>query len=281
MTNVSIILPTIGRKSLSSTLNSIYGQIFQNFEVIVVDDSVDQNIEIEIYPRLVVLQTGGNKGVSFARNLGVHHSTGDWLAFADDDDIWHHEKLSRQILFVQKENIDLLLTSANVVSTLTIKRPKKLLQVGNSPFEALYGRPHLLRSPYYFPTASILARTSHFKKILFNEELRDRENIQLLQDIYSSGGKITQMKEALVTIKYNSQSSLRRTNFDFEYSWLQHLGKVNENYVVNFAIESARNFVRVRDIKNALEMLSKIKPRTLRQSVYVFFLKLACDFRKL
>lgn len=37
-----------------------------------------------------------NRGVSSARNLGIQHSTGDWLAFLDSDDEWLPEKLSRQ-----------------------------------------------------------------------------------------------------------------------------------------------------------------------------------------
>ena len=280
MANISIILPTIGRKSLLLALNSIYEQMYQDFEVIVVDDSVNQNIEIEDHPKLIVLQTGGDRGVSFARNLGFSHSTSDWIAFADDDDVWHFEKLNKQMQLIQKENLDLLLTSANVVSTFTSKRPKKLLKVGESPYQALYGRPHILRSDYYFPTASILVRASYLKNFLFNEELEDRENIKLLQDIYLFGGKLAQMKESLVTIKYNSQKSLGRAEVISEQIWLQHLGKVNENFATNFAIESARNFVRVYENKNALLVLSQIKISTPRQRMYIIFLKILCHLLK-
>ena len=37
-----------------------------------------------------------NQGVSSARNFGIQHSTGDWLAFIDSDDQWLPEKLSQQ-----------------------------------------------------------------------------------------------------------------------------------------------------------------------------------------
>jgi len=50
-----------------------------------------------------------NKGVSSARNLGIDNAKGDYIAFLDSDDIYHHDKLQIQINFHRK-NPDILLS---------------------------------------------------------------------------------------------------------------------------------------------------------------------------
>ena len=69
------------------------------FEVIVVDDgsSDDTNTMInEAFPSVRYYHLE-NSGVSNARNVGIDHATGDWLAFLDSDDEWLPHKLSRQV----------------------------------------------------------------------------------------------------------------------------------------------------------------------------------------
>jgi glycosyltransferase involved in cell wall biosynthesis len=84
--------PTVGR-----ALASVFAQTYADYEVIVVNDgSTDDTAAVlaRIGDRIRVI-TQGNRGLSAARNAGVRASTGEYVAFLDDDDEWMPEKLAR------------------------------------------------------------------------------------------------------------------------------------------------------------------------------------------
>ena len=100
MTKISVVVTTYNRpKYLSETLDAIFSQTHKNFEVILVDDgSKDNYVDAysEKYPELIIIKKV-NAGHGAARNTGVAHSSGEWVAFCDDDDVWLPEKLERQV----------------------------------------------------------------------------------------------------------------------------------------------------------------------------------------
>src|SRR6266571_4199886 len=87
----SIIIPTYNRASLlPHTLNSVWGQSFSDFEVIVVDDgSTDATHQLlSGYQGRLRVFPQNNRGPGAARNLGASRASGDYLAFLDSDDVW-------------------------------------------------------------------------------------------------------------------------------------------------------------------------------------------------
>jgi len=104
---VSVIIPTFNRKEkVCSAIESVLNQTNRSFELVVVDDgSTDATAEFltKEYQDQLTIVTTSRQGVSAARNIGVSMSTGDWIAFLDSDDIWHPDKLKRQIEFHQQQ----------------------------------------------------------------------------------------------------------------------------------------------------------------------------------
>jgi glycosyltransferase involved in cell wall biosynthesis len=87
---------------IGRTLHSVLRQTYRAIEVIVVDDGSQDDTPAMVEAmmaedtRLMLFRTG-NKGVSAARNLAIKHSKGAFIATIDADDIWHPEKLRRQL----------------------------------------------------------------------------------------------------------------------------------------------------------------------------------------
>jgi glycosyltransferase involved in cell wall biosynthesis len=99
---VTVVIPTKDRwQLLSRSLGSALEQEDVDFEVLVVDDgSTDETLErvAELRdPRLRVLRHEHSMGVASARNLGVEHARGRWIAFLDDDDFWAPRKLRAEL----------------------------------------------------------------------------------------------------------------------------------------------------------------------------------------
>ncbi|MBW2676630.1 MAG: glycosyltransferase [Deltaproteobacteria bacterium] len=100
---VSVIIPTYNRGwVLRETIESVLAQNYGNVELIVVDDgSTDDTPGILAAFNRVTALHQSNRGVSAARNSGVAHARGQFIAFLDSDDLWMPEKLSVQLDFFQ------------------------------------------------------------------------------------------------------------------------------------------------------------------------------------
>ncbi|MBX9773735.1 MAG: glycosyltransferase family 2 protein [Xanthobacteraceae bacterium] len=96
--SISVVVPVHGNfQFLPAALASIRDQSFDGCEIIVVDDGSRTPVEPLVratLPEATVLRQA-NAGPSAARNLGIRHATGDFVAFLDADDVWTGNALAR------------------------------------------------------------------------------------------------------------------------------------------------------------------------------------------
>lgn len=97
---VSVVIPAYNAEAtLLGTLESVLDQAFKDIEILVVDDgSTDRTPEIARSvggPIRYIVQE--NRGVSPARNHGIGIARGRYIALLDADDVWHKNKLKRQL----------------------------------------------------------------------------------------------------------------------------------------------------------------------------------------
>jgi glycosyltransferase involved in cell wall biosynthesis len=95
-TTVSVVIPTIGRTSLRTAVESALAQTSPPLEVIVVLDA-DREPDLPPSEAVRVLRTSGGVGPSLAKHIGVEAARGTVIALLDDDDVWHPAKLETQL----------------------------------------------------------------------------------------------------------------------------------------------------------------------------------------
>ncbi len=167
---ISCIVPVFdGDKYLAEALHSILAQTHRPLEIIVADDgSTDGTSAIVArYRDRVRHLFQANAGVAAACNLGLGAALGDFVAFLSADDLWHPEKLARQIArFQARPQLDLCVTH---VQNFWIPELKE---------EAERFRDHRMAQPLpgYVPQA-LLARRRLFDAVgYFNTALRHADS---------------------------------------------------------------------------------------------------------
>jgi glycosyltransferase involved in cell wall biosynthesis len=98
---ISCIVPVFnGETYLAEAIESILKQTYRSIEIIIADDgSTDRTATVAgRYGKQIRYLRQANAGAAAARNLGLGAAAGDFLAFLDADDLWHAEKLSRQMV---------------------------------------------------------------------------------------------------------------------------------------------------------------------------------------
>lgn len=94
---------------LSQSIDSVLSQTCQDYEIIVVNDGSTDNTD-EIISRFlsdprVQYISQANIGQAKAKNVGIKHSRGEYIAFLDADDYWHREKLQKQLPLFSNEKV--------------------------------------------------------------------------------------------------------------------------------------------------------------------------------
>lgn len=109
MKQVSVIIPVYKvEKYIAAAVQSVLKQSYLNFELLIVDDgSPDNSVKIcqqFTDPRVVIIRQE-NRGVSAARNTGIRHARGEYIAFLDADDLWLPEKLEKHVEHLVAPNV--------------------------------------------------------------------------------------------------------------------------------------------------------------------------------
>lgn len=100
----SVVIPSYNRSGMTvEAVNSVLGQTFSDYEIIVVDDgSTDDTEEVlKGFIEKIKYHKQINSGVAFSRNQGISLSSGRYICYLDSDDFWHPEKLA-----IYKDAID-------------------------------------------------------------------------------------------------------------------------------------------------------------------------------
>ncbi len=224
MASVSVVIPTYNRVHLlERSLDSALGQTLAADEIIVVDDgSTDNTVATlkSMYPEVKLIQQD-NLGVSAARNTGISAARHEWIALLDSDDVWHENKLERQITAL-KDAPEYLICHSDEIwirNGVRVNQMNKHKKAGGHIFQ------HCLPLCAISPSAVLIHR-SLFEEIgLFDETLPACEDYELWLRICSRY-PVLYIDEALITKHGGHDDQLSRQHWGMDRFRIQALNKI-------------------------------------------------------
>ena len=227
--DISVVIPTYNRYNfLKRAIKSVLNQTFKAKEIIVVDDGSNDNtykIKDE-FKDIKYICYNENKGVSFARNIGILNAKYDYVAFLDSDDEWHKDKLKEQVDFFKK-NKDYLICYTDekwIRGDVVVNVPKKYQKYGGDIFKECLE--YCIIAP-----SSVMMHKKLFNSVgLFDESLEVCEDYDLWLRVANSY-KIGLVDKKLI-IKYaqaDNQLSMKYWGMDrFRVKSLEKLYNISD-----------------------------------------------------
>jgi glycosyltransferase involved in cell wall biosynthesis len=201
---------------------------------------MEQDLDIPKNAGITVLRTGGNKGPSFARNVGLGIAQSNWIAFLDDDDYWLPNHIESLLNFCETNKLDAAYSSAKVSGKI---RPKKIYDGTISPLKAVYEKVNWNRTQYYFPTPGLIISREVVAHLPFNENMFEREDLWFAHKIFEYQFRLAQSTEASLVVNQNAIRSINRTNLEADLDWAQRLELVDsvarDNFLMGVAFRNA------------------------------------------
>ena len=190
---VSVVIPVYnGERFLRESLESVFAQTYQDYEIVCVDDgSKDASLAIlnEYRDRIKVVQQA-NTGQAGARNAGAKTGIGKYLAFLDQDDRWYPQKLERQVALLEANpeavmvhcDMDWINETGHVTQRSVVSATHKSVQTGLTMTQ-LVGW-----DPCIYPSTMLIRRVAFDLVGGFDPELRGYgEDIDLMLRLRQEG----------------------------------------------------------------------------------------------
>jgi teichuronic acid biosynthesis glycosyltransferase TuaG len=206
MPKVSVIVPIYNAEdTLVDTLNSISNQTFLDMEILMINDcSSDSSGKImdrysALDPRFKAIHLKKNYGAPAGpRNIGIDMASGKWIALIDSDDIWHEEKIERQLhaleetgmlfcstaMFNFSNSKDLLFPDSNFKSMKFITFDMQLRQ-------------------FQTPTSSVVVSRTILSKVRFDEnpKYKAREDVDCFLHCHELIGQSVKINGAMLAYR--------------------------------------------------------------------------------
>lgn len=245
---VSIIIPVYNvKKYLEKCITSVQQQSYSKLQIILVDDgSTDgSSVICDYYAKKdnrikVIHKTNG--GLSSARNVGLEHATGDFLAFVDSDDYIESDMIERLLEQAIENNVDIVQCGINYVCEKGNILSKKNCE------EYKYETNSEILEAFFEEKISVMVwnkiyRTEYIKDIRMIEGKNNEDNMYTI-DVLIRTNKVICIPEAFYNYTQRA-NSITKTSFtdkklDSIYAG-QYVINVCEKYKPEYVIHAKIN----------------------------------------
>ena len=185
---VSVIITTYNREIalLNNAIESVKNQSYKEIELIIIDDNgvgsylqIENQKTIKTDNNIIYIPNEKNYGAQVSRNIGILNSSGQYIAFLDDDDYWLPSKIEKQMDKILKDSsIGMVFCDGYVMND---NNPDKRNNYQEMPcFDIPITYEMLLERDYIGTTTQVLIRSEAFARSgLFDYELPARQDYEM------------------------------------------------------------------------------------------------------
>lgn len=261
MVKVSVVIPVKNRSfELKRALSSILRQTEQDFEILVVDDHSEENVQDVVNSfndnRIKYFKSykiPGNANVS--RNIGFDNAAGTYIAMLDSDDEWLPEHLEKKIKFLEETGADGVFGSiiiddgenSEIINSRDIKRGESMI--------------NYLLSGGWAPTPTHVYKTAAAKSVKWDEELLRNQDLDFSVR-FAAQYKFMPSKDATCIVHWRKNEK-RTEHLESQKKFLiKHGNKIRQDIYCQYHAEIYR---RIRDRKDIqMEILRYFKNESVR-----------------
>ena len=197
--------------SIQDSIESILNQSYTNFEFLILDDgSTDETaIILDKYKsnnKVKLFKNASNLGLTKSLNILINHSSGEYIARQDADDISLRTRLEEQLNFITKKNIEVCTTRAlrstdkTLIPGLSHYIPKKILFNYKNPF--IHG--------------TLMIKSEILKEYMYDEEYFYSQDFELFLRL-SKKYKIKTVNKGLYILNVKNNISVNFKNEQLFY----------------------------------------------------------------
>lgn len=273
---VDVIIPTYnGLPWLISTIESVQLQTYKYLKIYIIDDgSTDDTEKVvkSIKDDRIHYIKKSNGGVSSARNHGIKESKSEFVAFLDSDDLWHKDKIEKQLKIINENpkvglvygQHNIIDENSNIIGELKIYNKGKL-------FDTLLNGNTMAGS-----ASMVLVRRSVLNKVgYFREDLVNGEDWEMWMRI-SLICEIDYCQDIIAGIRNHSQSAQKNIekmtdSLVYAYSVMTdefELNEIQRHHLANYCLYTSSihyyNLGKFDKSRNTLKLLLKESHRSAR-----------------
>lgn len=260
---VTILMTVYNSESfIKETIQSLLNQSYKNTEILIINDGSTDATKSTILDfkndKIHLVDNPKNLGITASANIGIGLAKGKYIARIDADDTCHPERISKQVLLMEKDpsidicfswidNIDVSGKFLSVWSEdrkyTTVSQIKKQLPKNNC-----------------LANSTSFGKRSTFEACLYNEEAKLWEDYELWLHMLIKGYKIAKIPEALVQYRMHSES----ISADVRGSEMKNLNQRLTTFKLALQHKPNDKFVYFQILLSTVKLTLKIKRRELK-----------------
>lgn len=277
-----------GERYLREALESVANQTYHDWELVIINDGSTDSTESIVkdyiqqgFPIVYYYQV--NHGLGYSRNEALKRSSGKYIAFIDQDDVWITEKLEQQLAIFEKcTDVDFVYTNYYVT-----REKRRVIKFKGKQPDGYVFESFLFNYPVHISTAMVRSKTFDKLNSLFNPDLHLTEEYDVfMRALYNC--KAAYISEPLATYRYhpNMTSATREISLiqetisvfesfkllgaDFEKKYAEIIKRINNNHKFALSFKLAKDELVQGNPSTACNFIRPYK--FLNMKTFIFFM---------